>query len=282
MCANVVGRSADRWPVPPRGRRFVRTTPMGGPNCGASAASLSHADHAPIPARLRQRLLPYRPPAPATGPHRDEIGEGGRRAGRRVLIPAAMRGVARLAEAVKPGVRAELSRLGRSVTKYERTIGRSAGAWHQCRRHVRPATDRPAELAGEMPCRAVDFESGDITMSTRVGTQRLLLRREGVNQRETGLALNVLVVPLEQELDRYCDVCCRLGQGFTPSTTENCCVDPTLSGSVAMHWRVDGGDGEPASNHEAVCASEDPGSLLVLAAAVCHQQQRCAVGAGRW
>ena len=60
----------------------------------------------------------------------------------------------------------------------------------------------------------------------RVGVQRLLLRGEGVEQRETGLARHVLVVPLEQELERDGDLCRRLGQGLVPEQTEDRGGDP--------------------------------------------------------
>jgi hypothetical protein len=39
-------------------------------------------------------------------------------------------------------------------------------------------------------------------MIARVGVQRLFLRGEGIEQRENRLAVDVLVVPPEQELDR--------------------------------------------------------------------------------
>src|ERR1035438_7482018 len=81
-------------------------------------------------------------------------------------------------------------------------------------------------MAGEEPGRAVGLEPGHVAMPARVGVQRLFLRGEGVEQRETGLAVDVLVVALEQELDRDGDLCRRLGQGFMPETTEYRRGDP--------------------------------------------------------
>ena len=59
-------------------------------------------------------------------------------------------------------------------------------------------------MAGEEPGRAVGLEPGHVAMPARVGVQRLFLRGEGVEQRETGLAFDVLVVPLEQEFRAPC------------------------------------------------------------------------------
>ena len=50
--------------------------------------------------------------------------------------------------------------------------------------------------------RVVDPEPAHIAMIARVGVQRLFLRGEGVEQREGRLAVDVLVIPREQELDR--------------------------------------------------------------------------------
>jgi hypothetical protein len=58
----------------------------------------------------------------------------------------------------------------------------------------------------------VDAEPADRAMIARVGVQRLLLRGERVEQCESGLAIDVLVVPLEQELDRNGDPYRRLDQ----------------------------------------------------------------------
>src|SRR5438067_2836411 len=48
----------------------------------------------------------------------------------------------------------------------------------------------------------VEPDPADRAMVAGVGVQRLLLRGEGVEQCESGLAVDVLVVPREQELDR--------------------------------------------------------------------------------
>ncbi len=50
--------------------------------------------------------------------------------------------------------------------------------------------------------------------------------------------------------------------------------------TVAVTGRVDGGDVETAAGHEEVRAARHRRGLLVRAAAVAHQHQRCAVGAG--
>jgi pimeloyl-ACP methyl ester carboxylesterase len=55
-------------------------------------------------------------------------------------------------------------------------------------------------MAGQEP--VVDSGPANGAVIARVGVQRLLLRGEGVEQREGGLAAGVLVVPREQELDR--------------------------------------------------------------------------------
>src|ERR1700737_444499 len=60
----------------------------------------------------------------------------------------------------------------------------------------------------------VDPEPADVAVIARVGVQRLLLRGEGIEQRESGLAVDVLVVPREQELDRNGDSPRRLDQGL--------------------------------------------------------------------
>lgn len=56
-------------------------------------------------------------------------------------------------------------------------------------------------MAGEEVGCAVGLESGEVAVSACVGVQRLFLRGEGVEQGETGSAVNVLVVPLEQEFE---------------------------------------------------------------------------------
>jgi hypothetical protein len=75
--------------------------------------------------------------------------------------------------------------------------------------------DRSAEVPGEEQDRAVGLEPGQFLVLARVGVQRLLLRGEGVEERETGLAWDVLVVPLEVELDRDGDLLRLLGQDST-------------------------------------------------------------------
>ncbi len=64
------------------------------------------------------------------------------------------------------------------------------------------------------PCR--DHARPTREASYGVQVERLFLRGEGVEQRETGLAFDVLVVPLEQEFDRDGDLCSRLGQDGSP------------------------------------------------------------------
>src|SRR3989442_14577304 len=58
----------------------------------------------------------------------------------------------------------------------------------------------------------VDPDPVDGAMVAWVGLQRLFLRGEGVEQCESGLAVDVLVVPWEQELDRNGDPSRRLDQ----------------------------------------------------------------------
>src|SRR3954465_1743121 len=58
----------------------------------------------------------------------------------------------------------------------------------------------------------VEPHPADAAMVARVGVQRLFLRGEGVEQRQSGLAVDVLVVPREQELDRNGDPSRRLDQ----------------------------------------------------------------------
>jgi hypothetical protein len=60
----------------------------------------------------------------------------------------------------------------------------------------------------------VDPDPADVAVIARVGVQCLFLRGEGVEQRESGLAVDVLVVPREQELDRNGDSPRRLDQGL--------------------------------------------------------------------
>src|SRR6266480_777179 len=62
--------------------------------------------------------------------------------------------------------------------------------------------------------RVIDPEPAHIAMIARVGVQRLFLRAEGIEQRESRLAVDVLVVPREQELDRDGDPSRRLDQGL--------------------------------------------------------------------
>jgi hypothetical protein len=81
-------------------------------------------------------------------------------------------------------------------------------------------------MPGEEPDRAAGFEPGQLFVRARLGVQCLFLRGEGVEQRETGLASDVLVVPLEHELDRYGDLPCCLGQGLVPENTEDRDGDP--------------------------------------------------------
>src|SRR5215831_3544442 len=65
-----------------------------------------------------------------------------------------------------------------------------------------PRLPRPAKA--EMPDqeRVIEPEPPHGAMIARVGVQRLFLRCEGVEQRERGLAVDMLVVPRQQELDR--------------------------------------------------------------------------------
>src|SRR3954454_6058809 len=58
----------------------------------------------------------------------------------------------------------------------------------------------------------VDPEPAYVAVIAWVGVQRLFLRGEGVEQPESGLAVDVLVVPREQELDRDGDPSRRLDQ----------------------------------------------------------------------
>src|SRR4051812_24493941 len=58
----------------------------------------------------------------------------------------------------------------------------------------------PGQVPGEEPDRAVRLEPGQLLVLARIGVQRLLRGPEGVEQREAGLARDVLVVPLEHEL----------------------------------------------------------------------------------
>src|SRR3954453_15915842 len=60
----------------------------------------------------------------------------------------------------------------------------------------------------------VDPEPAYVAVIARVGVQRRLLRGEGVEQRESGLAVDVLVVPRQQELARAGDPPRRLDQGL--------------------------------------------------------------------
>jgi hypothetical protein len=56
--------------------------------------------------------------------------------------------------------------------------------------------------------------------------QRRFGRGEGVEQRETGLAFDVLVVPLEQELDRDGYVIGSVAQGLVPGRPKTATVIP--------------------------------------------------------
>src|SRR5689334_22865340 len=58
----------------------------------------------------------------------------------------------------------------------------------------------------------VDADPTYVAMIAWVGVQRLFFRGEGVEQPESGLAVDVLVVPREQELDRDGDPSRRLDQ----------------------------------------------------------------------
>ena len=74
-----------------------------------------------------------------------------------------------------------------------------ARAWHgRPRRASRLPHAGTSEVPGEEPDRAVGLEPGQLLVPARVGVQRLLLRGEGVEQRETLLARDVLVVPLQR------------------------------------------------------------------------------------
>ena len=81
--------------------------------------------------------------------------------------------------------------------------------------------------------RVIDPEPAHIAMIARVGVQRLFLRAEGIEQRESRLAVDVLVVPREQELDRDGDPSRRLDQGLVNDkpSTEDRGGDP---GSIAV------------------------------------------------
>jgi hypothetical protein len=71
-------------------------------------------------------------------------------------------------------------------------------------------------MPGKEPNRTVDLEPGHVEMPTGVGVQRFFLRCEGIEQRETGLAIYVLVVPLEQEFDRDGDPTTRRSVAMRP------------------------------------------------------------------
>lgn len=66
-------------------------------------------------------------------------------------------------------------------------------------------------------------------MHAGVGVQRRFGRGEGVEQRETRLALDVLVVPLEQELDRDGCVTGSVAHGLVSQHAEDRGGDPGLS-----------------------------------------------------
>jgi hypothetical protein len=83
----------------------------------------------------------------------------------------------------------------------------------------------------EEPHGAVDLEPGRVLVAGRVGVQRLLRRGEGVEQGEPGLARDVLVVPLEHELDRYGDLPRRRGQRIVPEEPKTAAV---IRGSTAV------------------------------------------------
>lgn len=70
-------------------------------------------------------------------------------------------------------------------------------------------------------------------MIAQVGVQRVFLRGEGAGQRESRLAVDVLVVPGEQELDRDGDPSRRLCQGLVHDepSSEDRGGDP---GSIAV------------------------------------------------
>ena len=72
---------------------------------------------------------------------------------------------------------------------------------------------RRAEVAGEEAGCAVGLEAGQRLVLPGVSVHGLLGRGEGVEQRERGVAVDVLVVPLEHELDRHGDLTRRLDQG---------------------------------------------------------------------
>jgi hypothetical protein len=84
----------------------------------------------------------------------------------------------------------------------------------------------PAEMPGQEL--VVDADPADGAMVARVGVQRLFLGGEGVEQRESGLAVDVLVVPREQELDRDGDPPRRLDQRLVHEkpVTEDSSGDP--------------------------------------------------------
>jgi hypothetical protein len=78
--------------------------------------------------------------------------------------------------------------------------------------HIRPVTCRPGRDAG--PGTGHRPGPAHIAVIAQVGVQRLFLRGEGAGQRESRLAVDVLVVPREQELDRDGDPSRRLCQGL--------------------------------------------------------------------
>src|SRR4051794_32271013 len=68
------------------------------------------------------------------------------------------------------------------------------------------------EMAREEGDGAVYFEAGDFLVGAGVGVEALLFGGEGVEQCQARLAGDVLVVPLEGELDRDGDLAGEAGQ----------------------------------------------------------------------
>jgi hypothetical protein len=84
------------------------------------------------------------------------------------------------------------------------------------------------QVPDEEPARAVELEGRDVAMAAGVGVQRLLRRPEGIEQREAAVPLDVLVVPLEQELERNRHPRGRAGQRLVSQPAEDRGGDPGL------------------------------------------------------
>jgi hypothetical protein len=131
------------------------------------------------------------------------------------------------------------------------------------------------QVTGEEVLRALQLERGYAHVTARVGVQRLLAGREGVEQRKA--ATNGTPIPLPSDTPQY--------PTGPPSPTQSSSWRASrvarhllASRPVAMRGRIDGRHREPAGRHVAVGARHQARGPLVLTSAMAQQHQGAGTG----